>query len=110
MAAANFLEIASVRTSIATWWDDHPTATAAELRLATNRVLIEKFQDIGSRASSIAGDPQWYTEGQMIPGLRDPRPRTAEDDFSYTADVAYNRAIILQLSRTMPAVLSSSLY
>jgi hypothetical protein len=110
MAAANFLEIDSVRIKIATWWDDHPTATAAELRQATNRVLVDKFQEIGNRAYSIAGDPQWYTEGQMIPGLRDPRPRTAEDDYSYATDVAYNRAIIVQLSRTMPGVLSSSLF
>jgi len=110
LAAANFYEIPAVRSAIATYWEDHPETTAAELRLATNRVLVQKFQDIGQRADSIAGDPQWYTEGQMIPGLRAPRPRTADDDWGYKTDVAYNRAIILQLSRTMPAVLSSSLY
>lgn len=109
-AAANFLEVAGVRTAIATWWEDHPRATAGELRLATNRVLVEKFQEIGRRADAIAADPEWYTEGQMIPGLRDPRPKTAEDQSAYNTDVAFNRAILMQLSRTMPAVLGSALF
>lgn len=110
IAAANFYELATVRREIATWWEDHPTATAGELRLAVNRALVAKVQDLGRRVDWLAADPAAYSDSQLVPGLRDPRPIVNGDSTAHDADVAYNRAALLQVARAMPAVLSSSLY
>ena len=110
VAAANFYELAAVRREIATWWEDHPSATAGDLRLAINRTLVAKFQDLGRRVDWLAEDPALYSDSQLVPGLRDPRAIEGSDRAAHDADVAYNRSAILQVARTMPAVLSSALY
>lgn len=110
VAAASFYELAAVRREVATWWEDHPGASAGELRLAVNRALVAKCQDLGRRVDWLAEDPALYSDSQLVPGLRDPRPIVNGDRAAHDADVAYNRAALLQVARTMPAVLSSSLY
>jgi hypothetical protein len=110
ITAANFYELNDVRREIATWWEDHPGATAGELRQATNRALVSRCQDLARRVDWLAADPALYSDSQLIPGLRDPRPVDGTDHYDHDADVAYNRAAILQVANTMPAVLGSALY
>ncbi|MDB5096433.1 MAG: hypothetical protein JWM80_854 [Cyanobacteria bacterium RYN_339] len=110
VTAANLAEYQSVKRTVATFWEDHPTATAHDLRLAMTSALSAKFAAIRQSAASYAESPNVYTDAQAIPGLRDPRPIVDNDRYYHDLDVQYNLDAIRSMCTTMPSVLSSATY
>jgi hypothetical protein len=110
VTAANLAEYTSVKRSVATFWEDHPSATAADLRTAMTSALSSKFSAIRQSAASYAENPNVYTDAQAIPGLRDPRPNVDNDRYYHDLDVQYNLDAIRSMCTTMPSVLSSAQY
>jgi hypothetical protein len=110
VTAANLAEYTSVKRSVATFWEDHPSATAADLRTAMTSALSSKFSAIRQSAASYAENPNVYTDAQAIPGLRDPRPIVDNDRYYHDLDVQYNLDAIRAMCSTMPSVLSSAQY
>jgi hypothetical protein len=110
VTAANLAEYTSVKRNVATYWEDHPTATAADLRTAMTSALSAKFASIRQSAASYAEQPNVYTDAQAIPGLRDPRPIVDNDRFYHDLDVQYNLDAIRAMCTTMPSVLGSAQY
>ncbi|MEB3223563.1 MAG: hypothetical protein VKS61_15935 [Candidatus Sericytochromatia bacterium] len=110
VTAAGLLEQRLVKRRIATYWEDHPTCTAAELRHVTTSVLVGRFDDIRRSASTYAANPAVYADAQLIPGLRDPRPVVEGDRRWYDLDVRYNEDAIRSICTTMPQVLRGAMY
>jgi hypothetical protein len=110
ITAANLAEYATVKRTVATFWEDHPGCTAADLRTATTSALSAKFASIRQNATIYAESPNVYTEAQAIPGLRDPRPIVDNDRYYHDLDVQYNLEAIRAMCTTMPSVLSSAQY
>ena len=110
VTAAGLFEQRWVKRRIATYWEDHPGCAASELRQVAASALLERFEDVRRSAVTYAANPAVYTDAQLIPGLRDPRPVVDGDRTWYDSDVRYNAEAIEAMCRTMPAVLPSAVY